>query len=415
MTTASPTVRRSTAAGPLTGIAPTPCPNCFKHGVELFYGVDNIPVHSTLNMPTPEAAVSYPRGNLKLGFCPSCGFVSNTVFDGSVHEYSDKCEESQGFSPTFNSFAKKLAQRWIDRYNLRNKHILEIGCGKGEFLMLMCELGKNRGTGIDPSYQPDRNPNKKLPPGVNFIQDLYSEKYSHLETDCIMCRHTLEHIGPTGEFLRSIRATIGNRLDTLVLFELPDVARVLKEGAFWDIYYEHCSYFSPGSLARLFRQSGFELTELERDYGDQYLLIGAKPIEGTSNQPPLKLERDLDETAADVAKFRNSIGHTLDGWRKTIREIVSCGQRVVLWGSLSKGTAFLTTLKLGEEIEYVVDINPHRQNKYMPGTGQKIVGPAFLAEYQPTHIVVMNPIYCKEIQKDLDKLGVKAELLPVGV
>ena len=94
---------------------------------------------------------------------------------------------------------------------------------------------------------------------------------------------------------------------------------------------------------------------------------------------------------------------------------LSARQRVVLWGSLSKGTAFLTTLKIGEEIEYVVDINPFRQNKYMPGTGQKIVGPEFLAEYRPSHIVVMNPIYCKEIQRDLDKMGVKAELLPVGV
>ena len=88
---------------------------------------------------------------------------------------------------------------------------------------------------------------------------------------------------------------------------------------------------------------------------------------------------------------------------------------VMLTAFIGIRTAFLTTLKLGEEIEYVVDINPHRQNKYMPGTGQKIVGPEFLADYRPSHIVVMNPIYCKEIQKDLDKLGVKAELLPVGV
>ena len=144
--------------------------------MQLFYDVDNIPVHSTLQMATPEAAVNYPRGQLKLGFCPSCGFVHNSVFDSSVHEYSSNCEESQGFSPTFNSFAKKLAQRWIDRYDLRNKEILEIGCGKGEFLVLMCELGNNRGIGIDPSYQPDRNPSKPLPPGLRFIQDHYSRK-----------------------------------------------------------------------------------------------------------------------------------------------------------------------------------------------------------------------------------------------
>ena len=84
--------------------------------------------------------------------------MSNTAYDASLQEYCSNCEESQGFSPTFNAFAKKLAQTWIDRYQIRNKTILEIGCGKGEFLVLMCDLGDNRGIGIDPSYQPHRTP-----------------------------------------------------------------------------------------------------------------------------------------------------------------------------------------------------------------------------------------------------------------
>ena len=94
---------------------------------------------------------------------------------------------------------------------------------------------------------------------MRFINDLYSEKYTDIEADVIMCRHTLEHIGQTGEFIRMIRRAIGERKDMLVLFELPDVTRVLKENAFWDVYYEHCSYFSPGSLARLFRANNFDV------------------------------------------------------------------------------------------------------------------------------------------------------------
>jgi hypothetical protein len=60
-----------------------------------------------------------------------------------------------------------------------------------------------------------------------------------------------------------------------------------------------------------------------------------------------------------------------------------------------------------------VDINPYKHGTYMAGTGQEIVGPEFLREYRPDVVIVMNPIYCNEIQQNLDRIGVTAELMPV--
>src|ERR1700751_3805851 len=121
------------------------CPNCEQGRMREFYGVRNIPVHSVLLMPTYERAMSYPRRDLQLGWCPLCGFVANTLFDPSVHEYSPSYEETQGFSPTFNAFARALAQRWVEQYHLQGKSVLEIGCGKGGFLVLLVELGMGNG------------------------------------------------------------------------------------------------------------------------------------------------------------------------------------------------------------------------------------------------------------------------------
>jgi SAM-dependent methyltransferase len=403
----------ASAAQPASFNAAMQCPNCFSRGISLFYSADNIPVHSTVQTASPQEAVEFPRGRLQLGFCAACGFVCNTAYDAKLQEYCSNCEESQGFSPTFNAFAKKLAQTWIDRYGIRGKTILEIGCGKGEFLVLMCELGDNRGIGIDPSYQPHRTP-EQFKQRVQFIADHYNEKYAHLTADVVLCRHTLEHIGPTGEFLRSIRRTIGKQTDTVVLFELPDVVRVLKEGAFWDIYYEHCSYFSPGSLARLFRQSGFDIVELERCYDDQYLLIGARPIEGDVPGPSLPLENDLTEMRTLVDGATRRLADGVNHWRQFILDRHAEGKKVVVWIALSKAVAFLTTLGVGDAVEYVVDINPFRQGKFMPGTGQQIVPPQFLADYKPDYVILMNPIYRREVQADLDKMGLAAKLLTVG-
>ena len=56
--------------------------------------------------------------------------------------------------------------------------------------------------------------------------------------------------------LRSMRQAIGDRPDAVIFFMIPEVTRILELRAFWDVYYEHCSYYSPGALARHFRHRG---------------------------------------------------------------------------------------------------------------------------------------------------------------
>jgi hypothetical protein len=209
-----------------------------------------------------------------------------------------------------------------------------------------------------------------------------------------------------------VRRSIGDRPDTIVLFELPDVKRVLEEVAFWDVYYEHCSYFSLGSLARLFRATGFEVLHLELDYDDQYLLIEARPSTIPAAGRPLDLENDLADLAAGAAHYREGYVRMLDHWNGEFAQLAERGGRSVIWGAGSKGVSFLTNLGT-EAISYAVDINPTKHGFYMAGTGQEIVGPEFLADYAPDLVVLMNPIYAGEVQADLDRLGVDARLTSV--
>ena len=377
--------------------------------MSIFYAVNDVPVNSCLLVSSREAALAYPKGNIRLGFCPSCGFISNVCFVPTSVEYSSSYEETQGFSPRFQTFARDLASRLIERHDLREKDILEIGCGKGEFLALLCELGGNRGVGIDPGYVSGRL-GSQAAPRMHFITDFYSEKYAHLSGDFVCCRHTLEHIQPTGAFLHMLRDSLQDRPETIVFFEVPDVIRILHEFAFWDIYYEHCSYFSLGSLARLFCNSGFDLLSLTKDFEDQYLMIEALPGGGHAG-PRLEGENDLEELARAVASFKRKCTRQLDSWRRSLQEFRTRGQRTVLWGSGSKAVAFLSTLSIGEEIELVVDINPFKHGMYLAGTGQQIVPPETLMEYRPDIVIAMNPIYCEEIQRDIDTMGMSPELI----
>ena len=81
------------------------------------------------------------------------------------------------------------------------------------------------------------------------------------------------------------------------------------------------------------------------------------------------------------------------------------------WGAGSKAVAFLTTLGLTSEIDVLVDVNPHKRGRFMPGTGHEVIGPDDLVARRPDCIVVMNPIYVDEIRRDLAARGLTPELL----
>ena len=113
---------------------------------------------------------------------------------------------------------------------------------------------------------------------------------------------------------------------------------------------------------------------------------------------------DEDSVAAVIRScggFAAAAVHSRAAWLSRLREWAAAGQRTVLWGSGSKAVAFLTTLDVHDEIEHVVDINPYRVGKFLPGSGQKIVEPAFLRDYRPDNVVIMNPIYRHEISCEL--------------
>lgn len=389
------------------------CPCCGATGLTEFYRVEGIPVHSCLLMPSREAALAYPRGTLRLAYCPACSFITNTAFDAKVHEYSVRYEETQGFSPTFRRFADDLAARVVGQYGLEGKHALEVGCGKGEFLAMLCEHGMATGVGLDPSYRPERlsSPAKDR---IRFIQDFYGEPYAHLEADLICCRHTLEHIHTPLEFMRMIRRTAGDRRDTLIFFEIPDVVRELEEGAFWDLYYEHCSYFSPASISECFDRAGFDTERVWLEFGDQYLMITAYPRAGAPRPRPAPPVPDAAGVVRMIEQSTQRFADRMGRCLGLIRGAVAKGERVALWGSGSKAVSFLTTLGLGEEVSAVVDINPHRQGTFIAGSGHRIVSPESLRERPPQLVIVMNPVYVPEITEQLAGMGLTPRVVGLG-
>ncbi len=388
------------------------CQACGGGDLETFYTVRDVPAHSCLMLPTRDAALAFPRGDIELAFCRECGFISNIRFDVGLNAYSPAYEETQAFSPRFMRFVNDICDDQIAKYGIGpGTSVLEIGCGKGEFLVALCERAGCNGIGLDPGYRPERTQSAAAN-RIRFIRDFYGPKYSHLQADYVCCRHTLEHIAPVGEFMTLVRETIGDRRHVNVFFELPDMEHILEHGMFWDVYYEHCTYFTRGSLARVFRDTSFEVVELFKAYGSQYLMIEARPAPGPT-VPRLSQEDDLERVTQLVDGFKARVDARLQEIATLAHQARRDGRTLAIWGSGSKCVSLISSLRLGEELTAIVDINPHKHGKFLAGSGREIVSPERLRELRPDIVLLMNSIYTEEVRYELNSRGLNPQLVPL--
>lgn len=382
------------------------CRACGEAELNRFYEVASVPVHSNELHDSREAALARPAGELRLAFCRTCGFIQNDAYDPALHDYSESYEDTQGESARFDEFASELVTGLIEDHGLSGKRVLELGCGRGDFLLRLVEAGMAGGVGIDPAFV-ESDASRRLGERARFVADFYSDRYAELDGDLVFCRHTLEHIPDVRSFVGLLRENLGDRRPA-VYFEVPDTERILRERAFWDLYYEHCSYFTPGSLERLFRDCGFEVLRLRKAYGAQYLLLEALPGSDSSLASEAG-DAELAEMDRLVAAFGDEVSTTIAAWRARLDAWKASRDQVVLWGAGSKAVGFLTALGVRDEVRCVVDINPAKQGTFQAGTGHPIVAPDQLREVRPDRVVIMNPIYEAEIRRALDALGLSVE------
>jgi len=384
------------------------CIVCQSSDVRSFLKIEQVPIFCNVQWSSREEARNAPLGEIDLVHCSDCGHIFNTAFDPARIEYTQSYENSLHFSPHFHAHAEALASRLIDKYDLRNKTIVEIGCGKGEFISMLCEAGDNRGYGFDTSYDEHRE-SKVSSQSVTFINDFYGERYADLKADFLCCRHVLEHIQYPADFLPEIRKAISGDNATIVYFEVPNALYSINDMGIWDFIYEHCSYFCMQSLIRCFQGAGFHILDTYPDFGNQFLCIEVGPV--ACSNAAVSTGQGLSELSKTIRQFENLYRKKVTYWNQELTGAASASQRIALWGSGSKGVTFLNCIDKANAIGAIVDINPNKQGKFVAGTGHEIVAPESLTENVPDIVIVMNPLYQTEITSILEDLGIQARVV----
>lgn len=372
--------------------------------------IPDVPVHCNVLCDSREEAMAIPRARMDLLVCEGCGHIFNRSFDPDQLLYGVEYENSLHGSSRFRRYAEALADGLVRDYGLRGKDVIEIGCGDGRFLELICRRGGNRGVGFDPAAAP----RKPRPPGadVEIIPACYGEGHGGYKGDAVLCRHVLEHVAHPGAFIDLLRSALKDTA-SLLFIEVPNGLYTLQSGLIWDLIYEHCSYFCQDSLIRLLKDRGLAVHRLATGYEGQFLSANAASSEEGADSAAAP--DDEPRTLAYVEGFRSRFRDTVDHWRTCVAAMRRSGITAVAWGAGSKGVSFLNLVdQRGDAIRHVIDINPRKAGKYVAGAGQQIVAPEALKSIDPDLVLLMNPVYLEEVRTQLADLGLSSAVEVVG-
>ena len=351
--------------------------------------------------PSAEAASSAGQARFMLVACTRCGLAFNATFDPNALVYDERYDNRVP-SHVFREYYAGLARRLQERYGANGGTVVEIGCGKGEFLAALAdEWGEGRLLGIDPGCAPAVAGGQKRA-NMTFIAGVFKAEYLHSQPCLVICRHTLEHIRDPVAFLREIRAPLPK--DVPLYLEVPDLRWILDHEAFWDFCYEHCNYFTAESLAAVAELAGFNVTATGVGFGAQYLWLEAvagDPRRG--RETPSPVPEMLRQYAENEQRRIVEVKETLAA--ETGRGVAIC-----VWGMATKGVVFSFLVDPERAlIRHCIDVNSHKQGKFAPGSAHLIESPEILRDLPGEILVlVMNPNYSEEIRSKCRAMGVAA-------
>lgn len=419
------------------------CPVCGDHRVEEFLRRPVAPVHQNLLCSSTVEARLLACGALHMHVCTQCGFVFNAAFDESLLAYGQQYDNTQTYSATFQDHVGQLVDRLARLPSVRRGTVVEVGCGKGGFLRQLLNVAGSgcQGHGFDPAYEGvDSDLNGRL----TFHRCFYDEQQADLSADVIVCRHVIEHIPQPLSILRSVRRAC--RPGARIFFETPCARWILENQVVWDFFYEHCSLFTPESLTMAFERAGFDVESVEHVFGGQYLWLEAvgreqtgtvamagEASDGFSDFAP-QGEAESDEMPAILPfrahrgdgdgdgdggrdmprlarKFAACEGSLVEQWRRRIKALARQGG-VVLWGGGAKGVTFANLVDPDRRlIAGVVDVNPNKQGRFVPGSAHRILAPEALSGLPVRSAVLLNPNYASEVVALLQRLRLNVSVI----
>jgi len=354
---------------------------------------------------TAAAAQAVPRRDVTLMQCRDCGLIFNATFDPGLIPYDERYENRQCFSPAFVDHLGGLAAGLRRRARLDGGRVLEVGCGKGDFLRQICTVAGADGIGYDTSYEGPARRRVGAGNSIRFYRRYVAPADIHPPFQLVLCRHVVEHVPAIGVFLGDLAAMARAAGDPLVVIETPRWEWIAQHRCLWDVFYEHCNYFTMATLAALAVAAGFRVVRQQPVFGGQYQLLELRLARRQSKgRQPVAVPAGLSLTRFGTATKRvlRSVA---------VKVTRAAGDRPwAIWGAGAKGVALVNQWP-GIPPALVIDSNAAKQGCFIPGSAIPIVAPTDPRLADIAAILVANPNYFPEISQTLQRRNWSGHLL----
>ena len=385
------------------------------HALSPLMTLDDMPA-SAQNIPAAsELAEDHPL-SLTLCQCPSCGLVQ---FDTEPVDYYRDVIRAGGGTRTMTRLRHEEYARLLtamQEQHIRGRRIVEVGCGRGEFLRMWQNLAEDPEGAAALACDQERDPLSGQPNaaplhlvGIEHKPSLVAEanasadkkyrvyegfatgdvRYPEGPFDAFVQFNFLEHQPDPCDMLRNIWHNL--KPQALGLITVPSFEYILRYNGYYELLRDHIANYTEFTLQKLLQDCGFELLSMD--------LVNRDTIEAIVRKadPDELSELHYSGRLIDVSALRDSYDRLSASVNAHIDHLSESRRTMAIWGASHQGFTLAATTKLGGRVEYIIDSAPFKQGRFSPASHIPIVAPDYAVAHPVDEILIVAPGYTDEI------------------
>ena len=349
---------------------------------------------------------------LRVLVCETCWLVQAESYSRAAELFNDEYAYFSSFSDAWLEHSKRYVEKTVSRFGLdQSSLVVEIASNDG-YLLQYVQQRKIPCIGVEPTASTASASRLK---GIETIERFFGTEFAKnmrddgKSADLMVANNVLAHVPDINDFVQAFSILL--KENGVATFEFPHLLKMISENQFDTIYHEHFSYLSFTTVCEIFSKNGLEVFDVEEigthggslrvysqkaEVGKQLVSSAVGSLLETENKAGMKSKEFYERfsEAADLAKLK-----LLSFLCKAKAE----KKVVVAYGAAAKGNTMLNFSGVRSDlISYVVDRNPSKQGKWLPGSRIPILDEGQLSKTKPDYILILPWNLQKEIVQQLD-------------